>query len=357
MIHRLIDFLGSYFFSLVGCAVKVHSTDTGEVVSTLATPSRSPAAQPSVLTSIILNPNNPFQIITGSVDGHLLLWDFLEATLLRTIDVTQPIYHICAHKDIKDSVFVAVTRPAKVKGPIGKVTFLLVIWNIQYESISSKDDNGVVLRISLTVQPSSEKPTSIIAVGKTRFPAGLTISPSGAWLVAIAGHKVYVATVNNLKAGFIKFVSPERLTCLAFHPFEGYFATGDVKGCVRLWYCLNDQKPAKVPGVERKSATTTLHWHAHAVSTIAFTRNGAYLLSGGEEAVLVIWQLHTGRKEFVPRVGAPISTIALWKNGEVEEYMLGLADATYLFVSSASLKVTKCISRIKLGTLLYYFNP
>ncbi|TFK77382.1 WD40 repeat-like protein [Pluteus cervinus] len=321
---------GSYFFSLVGSLVKIHSTSTGEVVSTLSSPPKSPGSQPGLLTSAILNPHNTFQLITGSLDGRLLLWDFLEATLLRTIEVVQPIHHICAHKDVKDAVFVAVTRPPKTQ--------------------DATDDNGAVLRVSLSTQPTSDRPVGILAVGKTRFPAGLTISPSGSWLVAIAGHKVYVATVSDLKSGFTKFVSPERLTCLAFHPVDEYFATGDAKGCIRLWYCLNDQLPAKARGVEKKAPTTTLHWHAHAVSSIAFTSNGAYLLSGGEEAVLVIWQLHTGRKEFIPRVGSPINTVALWRNGDVEEYLLGLADATYLYVSSATLKVVKSISRIKLDS-------
>jgi len=213
----------------------------------------------------------------------------------------------------------------------------------------------VALRVSLkpadvasqsTVQKSSE----IIAIGKTRLSAGLSLSPSGAWLVAIAGHKAYVASSTSLKAGFTKYVSPERLTCLAFHPSEDYFATGDEKGHIRLWYCLNDQLPVKPVGVEKKTQTTTLHWHAHAVSSIAFTPNGAYLLSGGEESVLVIWQLHTGKREFLPRIGSPIKTISVSKvaSGE-EEYLLGLADATYTFVGAASLKISRSYSRIKLG--------
>jgi NET1-associated nuclear protein 1 (U3 small nucleolar RNA-associated protein 17) len=108
--------------------------------------------------------------------------------------------------------------------------------------------------------------------------------------------------------------------------------------------------PVNVRGVEKKTQTTTLHWHAHAVSSIAFTPNGAYLLSGGEESVLVIWQLRTGQKEFVPRVGAPINTISISRMGSGdEEYLLGLADATYLFVSSATLKISRSYSRIKLG--------
>lgn len=103
-------------------------------------------------------------------------------------------------------------------------------------------------------------------------------------------------------------------------------------------------------GGRKEGADYYLDWHAHAVSSIAFTSNGAYLLSGGEESVLVIWQLHTGKKEFVPRVGAPIKTVALSTvGGSEEEYLLGLADATYVFISAGALKISRSYSRIKLG--------
>ncbi|KAF8078907.1 hypothetical protein FPV67DRAFT_84370 [Lyophyllum atratum] len=322
---------GSYFFSLVGSSVKIHSVATGQVVSTLSAP-RSPSNGTSsdFLTAAILNPHNAFQLITGSLDGRLLVWDFLDAALLQIIDIAQPIHHICAHALWKDTVFVAASRPSKKsKG-------------------SGADDNAVVLRVSLKPVDDTTKSAEILPIGKTRFPTGLTLSPSGAWLIATAGHKVYVAASSSFASGFTKYVSPERLTCLSFHPSEEYFATGDEKGNVRLWYCLNDSLPI-VRGVEKKTQTTTLHWHAHAVSSIAFTSNGAYLLSGGEESVLVIWQLHTGKKEFVPRVGSPINTVSVYKVGSgEEEYLLGLADATYLFISSGSLKISRSYSRIKL---------
>lgn len=195
-----------------------------------------------------------------------------------------------------------------------------------------------------------KKSREVVSVGKTRQATGLAISSSGLWLVVTGGHKAYVAQTSELKAGFTKFVSPEKLTCLAFHPSEEYFATGDTTGNIRLWYCLGQKEAFKVAGVAKKAQTTTLHWHAHAVSSIAFTANGAYLLSGGEEAVLVIWQLHSGKKEFVPRVGAPISSVTLSKftNGE-EEYLLGLADASFAFVRSGTLKISRTIASIKLG--------
>lgn len=207
--------------------------------------------------------------------------------------------------------------------------------------------------VSLPVQKSSR----ISAVGKTRSTTALAISPNGSWIVAIAGHKAYVARTASLKSGFTKYVSPERLTCLAFHPSDQYFATGDSEGHIRLWHCLNDQVATEAVGVEKRTQTTTLHWHAHAVSSIAFTPNGAYLLSGGEESVLVIWQLHSGKKEFVPRVGAPINTVVVSRTeGAVEEeYLLGLADASFVFVNAGSLKISRAYSRIKLG--MASFSP
>lgn len=215
-------------------------------------------------------------------------------------------------------------------------------------------ESCIVLRVSLKMQGTgspekAEKPSQVVPIGKTRATAGLAVSASGERLIAIAGHKAYVAHISNLKSGFTKFVSPEPLTCLAVHPFEDYFATGDAKGVVRLWYCL-DPKLVKVVGVEKKSQTSTFHWHAHEVSSVAFTTNGAYLLSGGEESVLVIWQLHSGKREFVPRVGSPIKNIVVFPPRTAEEeYLLGLADASYAFVSSSTLKLSRVFARIKLG--------
>ncbi|OEH78287.1 wd g-beta repeat-containing protein [Cyclospora cayetanensis] len=57
--------------------------------------------------------------------------------------------------------------------------------------------------------------------------------------------------------------------------------------------------------------SVVLHWHAHAVSSLAFSSDGLVLLSGGEEGVLVMWQLQQNfSKQFVPRLGAPILHIS-----------------------------------------------
>lgn len=238
-----------------------------------------------------------------------------------------------------------------------QVTFHQVLLCCYHFSHEPPDDSYSVLKVSLVAGPSSvgldhPTPSETIAVGKTRLPTGLALSENGSWLVATAGHKVYVAATSSLQDGFVKYVSPERLTCLAFHPYEEYFATGDSKGVVRLWYCLNEQIAVqmKAAGVEKKSQTSAFHWHAHAVSSLSFSGDGGHLFSGGEEAVLVVWQLQTGRKEFVPRVGAPIKTISTLQVEDGEEALLSLADATNVFVKTASRKILRSFSKIKLGS-------
>ncbi|EIW87027.1 WD40 repeat-like protein [Coniophora puteana RWD-64-598 SS2] len=333
---------GSHFFSISGNNVKIHSSASGKVASTL--PGTHHGGHTDVVTCAIINTQNPFQLITGSLDGTLKIWDYLEGKLLYSLTLDQPIYNLCAHSTIKGHVFVSAAKPKKARNDVPKKPG---------EGSQNQDESCVVLRVSLKPKDSSSgvknfKSSQVVPVGKTKPTSGIEISASGQWLVAVAGHKAYVAKTSALKSGFTKYVSPDPLTCLAVHPSQDYFATGDARGVIRLWYCLNEDMP-KVTGVEKRAQTSTFHWHAHAVSSIAFTSNGAYLLSGGEESVLVIWQLHTQKKEFVPRVGSPIKSIVVSRNtSSEEEYLLGLADASYAFVNSTTLKLARVFSRIKI---------
>ncbi len=102
----------SYFFSIVGSSVKVYSTSTGLVVSTLSA-KRDAGSHTNAITSVVLNPHNAFQLITGSLDGHIKVWDLLDGVLLQTIGVGNPVHHIAAHERWKDVVFVAVARSTK----------------------------------------------------------------------------------------------------------------------------------------------------------------------------------------------------------------------------------------------------
>ena len=176
----------------------------------------------------------------------------------------------------------------------------------------------------------------------------------------------------------IKFVSDQPLTCGAFSPErniggtsieEEWFATGDTKGVIRLWHGLDgafrslDAVAARnrgtailslsdYPEVGRRLPTTSLHWHAHAVSAIAFTPTGAQLLSVGQESVLVQWHLSSGKREYIPRLGGTaILSLAISKGsrGIEEEWWMGFADGSVVRVGAASGAVSPVGQGIKLG--------
>ncbi|KAJ1553005.1 hypothetical protein HK405_009259 [Cladochytrium tenue] len=91
------------------------------------------------------------------------------------------------------------------------------------------------------------------------------------------------------------------------------------------------------PRASRQPTVSNLHWHAEVVSHLAFTGDGAYLLSGGQEAVLVVWQLSGARaRAFVPRMGAEILTVAIAPDDGL--YAVALRDNTVHVLSAVNLK-------------------
>jgi NET1-associated nuclear protein 1 (U3 small nucleolar RNA-associated protein 17) len=94
--------------------------------------------------------------------------------------------------------------------------------------------------------------------------------------------------------------------CAAFDPSDGTVAAGDATGRIIIWHDLpRALQTAPVGGAWAEAGTTgaaaadskadghappartTLHWHAHAVGALSYSMDGASLLSGGQEGVLV----------------------------------------------------------------------
>ena len=70
----------------------------------------------------------------------------------------------------------------------------------------------------------------------------------------------------------------------------------------------------------------------------SLTATGNYIISGGHETVLVIWQMETGRKQDLPHLGAPIESIVVSPTGT--SYSVRLADNSAMILSTAELSPT-----------------
>ncbi|KAL9055098.1 MAG: hypothetical protein Q9162_003768 [Coniocarpon cinnabarinum] len=114
-------------------------------------------------------------------------------------------------------------------------------------------------------------------------------------------------------------------------------AYGGLSGCIYMH--TNVLKSLRIS--ERAKSTKPplsprqMHWHREAVGAVAFSPDSNYLISGGQETVLVLWQLDTGRKSFLPHLESPIRTLSISPSGSM--YAVGTADNTIMVLSTAEL--------------------
>ncbi|TNY22985.1 WD40-repeat-containing domain protein [Rhodotorula diobovata] len=345
---------GSYAFVASGAAVKVYSVQSTELMSTLSIRPYADTASPSspttpaalrraTVSAVLLSPSNPRQLVVAATDGKVRLWDYLEGRLLRTLELGAPVLHATANAALPDQLFVAL---GTASGTPGEASVYLVSLRAAKHLV-----DGVVSAADPTtpVQPARR-----VRLATPRVVRALALSPDGAVLASLNPRAVNLARTADIQRGFTQSVpaagDDEVLTTIAFHPSENYFATGNAKGQIRLWYDVLGGGAGATEGAVAAPSTSVLHWHAHAVSALAFTPNGAYLLSGGLEAVLVLWQLHSGHQEYVPRLGAPVVTLTVLdgtRDNPEQQVAARLGDGSVVFVGSQRLKVGKTISGLK----------
>ncbi|KAI2622517.1 sporulation protein [Hypoxylon sp. NC1633] len=97
-----------------------------------------------------------------------------------------------------------------------------------------------------------------------------------------------------------------------------------------------------------------LHWHRKAVHAVKWSRDGHYVLSGGSESTLVLWQLDTQKKDFLPHLSATIENIVVSQRGSA--YVLHLDDNSAIVLSTAEMKPTTYVSGIQTLTFPQPFS-
>lgn len=78
---------------------------------------------------------------------------------------------------------------------------------------------------------------------------------------------------------------------------------------------------------------------------IADMTQGNYLISGGAEEVLVLWQLDTGKTDFLPHLGATVENIVVSPRGS--SYAVHLDDNSTMVLSTAEMKPTTYVSGVQ----------
>ncbi|KAL0279139.1 UNVERIFIED_CONTAM: hypothetical protein PYX00_000753 [Menopon gallinae] len=115
---------------------------------------------------------------------------------------------------------------------------------------------------------------------------------------------------------------------LVLHPKEYCFATADKNGDIVIWRNILDKHPLK----------SRYKWHIVGVRDMAFSDEGVYLFSGGDENVFVKWAISSGQKDFLPRLSSPICFITVAENTGL--IALSLADNEILIMNTNFQKIS-----------------
>ncbi|KAJ2443245.1 NET1-associated nuclear protein 1, partial [Coemansia sp. RSA 2424] len=190
----------------------------------------------------------------------------------------------------------------------------------------------MISRITLTGDGSVQTE----ALFKMSGTVGLCVRGDSQWVAAYAKFRVVLAQVRGGGSQVVQHTwnMTERVSALAFHPAEPVLAVGDWRGRIVFWHCVDEQLLGAQPTIDRRVTRNAHHWHAHRVNTIAFAEAGTTMLSGGEEGVLVLWQLVTGARSFVPRLGSDVMGVAI--SPDQAHYAVTLRDNTVKVLAAAT---------------------
>ena len=97
----------------------------------------------------------------------------------------------------------------------------------------------------------------------------------------------------------------------------------------------------------------TKHWHSHAISDLALDPNNDYLYSCGQEGVVVIWNIHTWVKSFLPRLGEPI--IGIGVSSDSQNLACFLKNNSIVFINLTKMKIIDTINSISTESLINKF--
>ncbi|TYZ69467.1 hypothetical protein PybrP1_001889 [[Pythium] brassicae (nom. inval.)] len=300
---------GKFLFQREAHVVRVRNSKNGqllhECVRAEALEGAGAGARQQPVVALALHPLNALQLLAAYADGKVLVWDFGEEKVLQEFDAKVPVLWM-ASSAASPSMLLLVVGAAD-----DAAKWALVEFNMK------KKRRGRVLleqsKLAFTAASMQSYRDSDSDDSAERF--------TGDFAVVAAGDRLFTVRVQRdadggagLGRSFAthKFAHARAVTCVAVHPTAREFVVGDASGQLVRHHGAG------------AATTARLHWHAHAVACVAYSCDGQFLLSGGDECVLVSWHVESGRRAYLPRRSAPLASVTTRAGGA--GYAVALAD-------------------------------
>ncbi|XP_010681099.2 uncharacterized protein LOC104896097 [Beta vulgaris subsp. vulgaris] len=336
-----------------GNTVSVFSTSTALLITELE-------GHKALVTSVLVVPSSSKVLNfcwTSSLDGTIRYWDFVVPELIKTVDIRLPVFsmvipNFLSKQDEEGS------KPTDVFAYIS-------VEDVNHPSDKSKRLSGKIRKCNLT----TSKLAAGVILKETARPQFITSSPSGEFFGIQNKRTLFIWKVpaHDSEFALVKKMSlhhTKNFTTLAFHPNQSIVAAGDITGRILVWRGFGKKTLTKgseqaneklvqyvderagVRGEDDADSCSTWHWHSSGVKFLSFSSDGAYLYSGGNEGVLVLWQLDTGKRKFLPRIGSPL--LYFVHSPDPTLSAISCADNQIQVLQMPSLEISKSIAGIKL---------
>jgi len=305
-------------------------------------------------------------VVSASLDGIVLVWNLVRILLSLRVEEgclsfiltthppptpSQDTYEELRRLSIGAPVFDLLVPRASASGPLGLGTSslghkgrgaeeLLLVIGRQKRASASASASASSSSSSSGHQGRSGAAESFrlvlfdAAAGKTRVKLGKMRVPRQCCVPLDVDGEEIVVWANKARLSLWSVAARRgyeaqastpsgAITCVAANSEKGLVVTGHERGEMLIWHNLPSWLRASASASASASGagagvappvTTSLHWHAHAVASLSLSDDGDYAQSVGEEGTLVLWQIKTGVKSFVPRLGAAATHVVAAKN-------------------------------------------
>ncbi|KAI5414997.1 uncharacterized protein LOC127135035 [Lathyrus oleraceus] len=338
---------------LVGCgsSVAIFSTATALQVSSLE-------GHTDTVTSVAVVPGSKILSFcwTSSLDGTVRYWNFSLLECIKTIDLHLPIFSMVIPS--------LLSSPEQKSGNQQNIYAYVCMQTENDKDNKPKLCSAQIRKCNLT----SFQRLSKFVLKETKRPQHLTISPCGKFLGIKDKRKLHIWKLPKVESDSavsekITLHHTKTFAVLAFHPTERIVAAGDSTGRLLIYRGFGAQNfhdrgdllnrtsltdDESKPGVRHNDdaeSCSTWHWHSAGVNLLSFSSDGVYLYSGGKEGVLVLWQLDTGKKKFLPRIGSPLRYFI--DSPDPSFSSISCADNQIHILKTSSMEVMRSISGIK----------
>lgn len=363
VLSRILMGLFSRFLLIAyGTSIAVYSTSTSLLVRQIR------IHKADSISAFAFSSTTQSHLYLSTISGNIEKWDWIEGLRL-------------SHWRISSSIYTLVTAKQNLGAPGNDLVYTIDRkgqgpWLLSVHRLAGSED-GVKTDVK-TLFTHQQAISSAKVLENSR----LIVATSGSQLIFGSSDEPALSPLKDVSYTWRILECPEYIvsTDVRSRPFEKFqkmskrgrsmenaidIVVGGLKGSIHIYEDLvrkiikRDHHTYKGSFVEATSRR--LHWHRNAVQAVKWSADGEcssfetlnllictgnYVISGGQETTLVLWQLETEHRQHLPHLGAAVESIVVSPFGS--SYGIRLADNSAMILSTSELQPTFSIAGIQI---------